>query len=85
MSRMSVNRWRRALDARGRAALASKAAGGAKYKLTAAQLHELETLLDAGPAVHGWHEDQCWTLARITEVVYRRFGWAAPWPGWTCC
>ena len=31
-------------------------------------------LLDAGPAAWGWDEDQCWTLARITEVVRRRFG-----------
>ena len=74
VSRMSANRWRRALAAGGRAALASKGAGGAKCKLTAAQLRELETLLDAGPAVAGWDEDQCWTLARITEVVRRRFG-----------
>ena len=27
-----------------------------------------------GPAAPGWDEDQCWTLARITEVVRRRFG-----------
>jgi transposase len=74
VSRMSANRWRRALAAGGRAALASKGAGGAKCKLPAGQLRELETLLDAGPAVHGWDEDQCWTLARITEVVRARFG-----------
>ena len=74
VSRMSVNRWRRALAAGGRAALTSKGAGGAKCKLSAPQLRELETLLDAGPAVQGWDEDQCWTLARITEVVRRRFG-----------
>jgi transposase len=74
VSRMSANRWRRALAAGGRAALASKGAGGAKCKLTAPHLRELEALLDAGPAVHGWDEDQCWTLARITEVVRCRFG-----------
>jgi transposase len=74
VSRMSANRWRRALMAGGRAALASMGAGGAKCKLTAAQLRELATLLDAGPAAFGWDEDQCWTLARITEVVRRRFG-----------
>jgi putative transposase len=74
VSRMSVNRWRRALAAGGRAALASRGAGGAKCKLTALQLRELATLLDAGPAAWGWDEDQCWTLARITEVVRRRFG-----------
>src|SRR5215468_11314271 len=60
VSRMSANRWRRALAAGGRAALASRGAGGAKCKLTAAQLRELETVLDAGPAVSGWDEDQCW-------------------------
>jgi transposase len=74
VSRMSVNRWRRALAGGGRAALASRGAGGAKCKLSAAQLRELAALLDAGPAVHGWDEDQCWTLARIAGVVRRRFG-----------
>jgi len=58
---MSANRWRRALAAGGRAALASKGAGGAKCKLTSPQLRELATLLDAGPAAWGWDEDQCWT------------------------
>ncbi len=52
----------------------ARGAGGAKCKLTAAQLRELATLLDAGPAVYGSDEDQCWTLARITEVVRRQFG-----------
>ena len=72
VSRMSANRWRRALEAGGRAALASKGAGGARCKLTAAQLRELEALLDAGPAIWGY-EDQCWTLARIGELVWRWF------------
>ena len=74
VSRMSVNRWRRALAAGGRAALASKGAGGARCKLSPAQLCELEAVLDAGPAAWGWDEDQCWTLARIAELVRRRFG-----------
>ena len=74
VSRMSANRWRRALAAGGRAALASKGAGGARCKLTPAQLRELEAVLEAGPAAWGWDEDQCWTLARIAEVVRRRFG-----------
>src|SRR5438132_5769448 len=72
VSRMSANRWRRALAAGGRAALASKGAGGARCKLTRAQLRELEAVLEAGPAAQGW-EDQCWTLARVTEVIWRRF------------
>jgi len=74
VSRMSANRWRRALVAGGRVALASRGAGGAKCKLTRAQLRELETVLEAGPAVSGWDEDQCWTLARITQVIRSRFG-----------
>src|SRR5215469_13566351 len=69
VTRMSANRWRRALAAGGRAALASKGAGGGPCKLSPAQLHELEVALEAGPAAWGWDEDQCWTLARIAEVV----------------
>ncbi len=73
VSRMSANRWRRAPAAGGRAALASRGAGGAKCKLSPGQLRELETVLDAGPAASGWDEDQCWTLARIAEVIRPRF------------
>jgi transposase len=73
VSRMSANRWRRALATGGRAALASRGAGGAKCKLAPAQLRELQDVLDAGPAAQGW-EDQCWTLARVTDVIWRRFG-----------
>jgi putative transposase len=74
VSRMSANRWRRALAAGGRTALASRGAGGARCKLSPAQRGELAALLDAGPAAHGWDEDQRWTLARVTNLVRRRFG-----------
>src|ERR1700751_5480084 len=73
VSRMSVNRWRRALAAGGREALASKGAAGAQCKLTAAQVAGLEAVLDAGPAACGY-AGQCWTLARITDQVWHRFG-----------
>jgi transposase len=73
VSRMSANRWRRALAGGGRAALASKGAGGARCTLTPAQVAELEMVLDAGPAACGY-ADQCWTLARIAGQVWRRFG-----------
>jgi nucleoside-diphosphate-sugar epimerase len=53
VSRMSANRWRRALVAGDRAALASKGPVGARCKLTPAQLGELEAVLDAGPAAWG--------------------------------
>jgi transposase len=74
VTRMSANRWRRALAAGGRAALMSKGPGGGPCKLTPAQVGELEAVLEAGPAAWGWDVDQCWTLARIAEVVRRRFG-----------
>jgi transposase len=73
VTRMSANRWRRALAAGGRAALASKGPGGGPAKLSPAQVRELAAVLEAGPAAWGWDEDQCWTLARIGEVVRRRF------------
>src|SRR3954454_21082633 len=80
VTRMSANRWRRALAAGGRPALASKGAGGAHCKLTPAQLEEQQVLLDAGPAAEGW-TDQCWTLARIAAVVRERFGVDYTLPG----
>ncbi|MFF7789504.1 winged helix-turn-helix domain-containing protein [Streptomyces sp. NPDC007991] len=73
VTRMSANRWRRALSSGGRQALASKGPGGARCKLDPGQLRVLATVLDAGPAASGW-SDQCWTLARIAEIVRRRFG-----------
>ena len=73
VSRMSVNRWRRNLAAGGREALASKGAGGAQCKLAPAQVAELEAVLEEGPAASGY-ADQCWTLARIAEQVWLRFG-----------
>ena len=73
VSRMSANRWRHALAAGGRAELATKGAGGARCKLRAAQVSVLEEVLDAGPAVCGY-ADQCWTLARIADQVWQRFG-----------
>src|SRR3954462_9113742 len=80
VTRMSANRWRHALAAGGRAALASKGAGGAHCRLSPAQLDELQVLLDAGPAVWGW-ADQCWTLPRIATVVRERFGVDYTLPG----
>ena len=73
VSRMSANRWRRALAAGGREALATKGAGGAKCKLSPVQLAGLQAVLEAGPAACGY-ADQCWTLARIAEQVWQRFG-----------
>jgi transposase len=56
----------------GRAGLEGRGRG--RCKLAPVQVRELEAVLDAGPAISGWDEDQCWTLARIAELVWRRFG-----------
>src|SRR3712207_6325879 len=72
VTRMSANRWHRALVAGGRPALASKGPGGARCRLSPAQLDELQALLEAGPTAWGW-ADQCWTLARIAAVARQRF------------
>jgi transposase len=71
VSTMSANRWHRAFDQGGTEALMSRGPGGARCKLTAAQRAELEQALAAGPAAHGWDEDQRWTLARIAELIRR--------------
>src|SRR4051794_15135041 len=84
VTRMSANRWRHALAAGGRPALASTGPGGARCRLGAAQREELQVLLDAGPVGWGWM-DQSWTLPRIAEVVRQRFGVDYTCPGWTCC
>ena len=57
----------------GREALASKGAGGAKCKLSPAQLAELGAVLEAGPAACDY-EDQRWTLARVAGEAWQRFG-----------
>jgi putative transposase len=80
VTRMSANRWRRALADGGRPALASKGPGGARCRLGPIQLAELQDLLDAGPAAWGW-DDQCWTLPRIAEAVRERFGVDYTLPG----
>jgi putative transposase len=74
VSRMSADRWRRALAAGGREALASRGAGGAKCRPGPAQLAGLDAVPEAGPAAWGRDEDQCRTLARIAELVRERFG-----------
>jgi hypothetical protein len=78
---MSANRWRRALASAGKAALASRGAGGARCKLTSAQLRELEAVLDAGPAAGAgrispgrWPGSASWCASGP--------GSSTRWPGW---
>src|SRR3954464_7768666 len=60
VTQLAAHRWRRALAAGGRPALASKGPGGARCRLSRAQLDELQVLLEAGPAGGGW-ADRGWS------------------------
>ena len=75
----SVRRWRRDWEAGGVAGLASKGQA-ARCRLDEGQLAGLETVLQAGPLAAGW-QDQRWTLARVRDLVARRFGVACTVPG----
>jgi putative transposase len=73
VTRKSVNEWKRAWRVGGIGALASKGPGGATCRLDKVQVKTLEQALDEGPAAHGWVEDQRWTLARVTRLIFELF------------
>src|SRR3954470_2077273 len=62
-STKSAYQWRRRWRAGGEAALASTGPGGARCRLSDAQLERLRTELERGPAEHGWG-GQRWGPAR---------------------
>jgi transposase len=74
VSTKSVYQWRRDWRAGGQEALTSKGPGGSACRLDEGQLAELRTALEAGPAAHGWAQDQRWTLARAAALAARLFG-----------
>ncbi len=87
----SVRRWRKDWLAAGPAGLASRGQA-ARCRLDEGQLAELEATLEAGPLAAGY-EDQRWTLARIRDLVARKFRVHYTVPGiwyllrrrgWTC-
>lgn len=65
--------WRRAYKDGGIEALRSKGAGGQRPYLDPEQITQLCAALDQGPAVHGYHDDQRWTLARIRDLIESMF------------
>jgi transposase len=74
VSTRSVYQWRRSWRAGGDEALASKGPAGSACRLDDAQLAELRAALEAGPAAHGWDQDQRWTLARAAALAARLSG-----------
>jgi transposase len=73
VSEAAVSRWKQAYQESGEAGLAAKPHPGGQPRLTAAQRQRLSDLLRQGPRRHGYRTE-LWTLARVAEVIARRFG-----------
>ena len=73
VSQTAVYGWRQRWKAGGEQALASKGASGSRCRLDDSRLQRLADALDAGPAVHGFGQDQRWTLARVSDLIARMF------------
>src|SRR6516164_7644159 len=71
VSERSVRRWRQAWQAAGPAGLASRGQA-TQCRLDEQQLVALDVALAAGPLAAGW-TDQRWTLARVRDLVARKF------------
>jgi transposase len=91
VSERSVRRWRQAWQAAGEAGLASRGQA-AQCRLDEQQLAALDLALEAGPLPAGW-TDRRWTLARVRDLVARKFRAQYTIPGiwyllqrrgWTC-
>jgi len=73
VSRAAVTQWAQAYRRDGPTALKARPHPGAPRKLTERQMQKLEQLLLQGPTRHGY-ASELWTLPRVTELIYRRFG-----------
>src|SRR5829696_4991601 len=73
VSRQSVSRWQRALDAGGRGGLARRPHTGRRPRLTARQWGRLAALLARGASAAGFDTER-WTLRRVAAVIRREFG-----------
>ncbi len=73
VSLVSVGRWRKAARNGGTKALAAKPAPGRPPKLSPARRRQLLQMLARGPTRHGFGTE-LWTLGRVAEVIYRRWG-----------
>jgi transposase len=72
VSRQSGWRWQKTFEAGGVEALRSRGPHR-KCRLSPDQVKALLAALEQGPAVHGWSEDQRWTLARICRLAQEMF------------
>ncbi|MER7468546.1 winged helix-turn-helix domain-containing protein [Streptomyces sp. NPDC097981] len=73
VSRKSAYQWHQLLRDGGVAALTSRGPSGSRCRLSPYCLEKLAGLLEQGPAVHGWVEDQVWTASRVATLIGRKF------------
>lgn len=73
VSLVSVGRWRRVAFDGGVAALAAKPVPGRPLKLSLTERQRIGDILLKGP-IHYGYTTELWTLARVAEVIERRFG-----------
>ena len=73
VSAKSAYQWQQAWRRSGREGLRSQGPSGGRCRLDAARPARLQAELDAGPAAHGWVEDQRWTLPRVAVLIGRLF------------
>jgi transposase len=73
VSRGAVSQWKKIYQRDGPEGLKAKPHPGPKPKLTPGQCRQLARLLLKGPGWHGYRTE-LWTLARVAEVIRRRFG-----------
>lgn len=73
VSRQSVLRWARALEAGGVDALRSRGRTGPKPMLSDTDCRRLATELKAGPGAHGF-VTELWTAKRVALLIEREFG-----------
>jgi transposase len=69
----SISLWKAQYLGAGREGLVSKGHGGRQPYLADEQVRELTAALDQGPAAHGYHDDQRWTLVRIRDLIHEMF------------
>ena len=73
VTRGSVNRWLQWFDATGTDGLKPRVAPGAPCRLSADQLSDLTTLVEAGPQAAGYSTG-VWTGPMIGDLIRRRYG-----------
>jgi transposase len=71
--RQSVTRWAKAVDDRGKAALAKAGRAGRLPRMSSTQKEELKTALLQGPESHGYSTG-LWTVARVGALIQERTG-----------